>query len=267
MRSPTDRRLPSPGVLALLTGAVLLAAALPAGTVRAQPYALGKDRPNVVKIHGDRTVEAGVLQNYRAQIVYGARAPLEYFWDFGDGSFAEGNNVAHRFEEPGTYEVTLVTRNGRGTSVERFTITVEPSSHPRPATAEAATGDDPPVTRTSSGGAPAAKTRKAAPPSRRPARLPGSPASGIAWSQGGYTWVVATHLVREGAEADVQRFRNAEYQTGLVIDDSGPGSTAYRVVIGQYATEKAALAARASLPQDIPGGVWLLPLDQTTRKP
>ena len=34
--------------------------------------------------------------------------PYEFYWDFGDGSFATGNSVSHTYDEDGVYVVTLI---------------------------------------------------------------------------------------------------------------------------------------------------------------
>ncbi len=38
----------------------------------------------------------------------------ENTWDFGDGQSTKGDNVVHVFKEPGTYKVTLTTKNANG---------------------------------------------------------------------------------------------------------------------------------------------------------
>ncbi len=38
----------------------------------------------------------------------------EYLWDFGDGNSAEGMEVSHVYESPGTYQVTLTVDDGTG---------------------------------------------------------------------------------------------------------------------------------------------------------
>jgi ABC-type transport system substrate-binding protein/PKD repeat protein len=52
--------------------------------------------------------------------------PLEYTWDFGDGTGADGQSVTHRFPAAGLYEVTLsVTDNIIGTGTRPVTLTVQ----------------------------------------------------------------------------------------------------------------------------------------------
>lgn len=48
-----------------------------------------------------------------------------YRWTLGDGTTADGRNVTHRYDEPGTYEITLNVTDERGRSDEaRASLTV-----------------------------------------------------------------------------------------------------------------------------------------------
>ncbi len=47
-------------------------------------------------------------------------------WEFGDGSTAQGPNVSHSWDEPGTFRVTLTARNSAGEDEESKTVTVIP---------------------------------------------------------------------------------------------------------------------------------------------
>ena len=49
-----------------------------------------------------------------------------YEWDFDDGSTAAGKSVDHKFDEKGTYDVTLTVADEAGnTDTDTVTITVE----------------------------------------------------------------------------------------------------------------------------------------------
>ncbi len=52
--------------------------------------------------------------------------PVTLTWEFGDGSTAQGPNVSHSWQEPGTYRVTLTARNDAGSDEESKTVTVIP---------------------------------------------------------------------------------------------------------------------------------------------
>ncbi len=43
---------------------------------------------------------------------------VSYTWDFGDGQTAAGETTTHRYEETGTYQVTLTVVSDQGTTVE-----------------------------------------------------------------------------------------------------------------------------------------------------
>lgn len=53
-------------------------------------------------------------------------SPVEYLWDFGDGSTSSDANPAHTFDTAGTYTVTLSVTNCGGTVSRTITIKVDP---------------------------------------------------------------------------------------------------------------------------------------------
>ncbi|MBI1975573.1 MAG: lamin tail domain-containing protein [Candidatus Vogelbacteria bacterium] len=54
----------------------------------------------------------------------GASERFEYFWSFGDGSFARGRETDHAYAYPGTYNVVINAERGEDISVARNTVTV-----------------------------------------------------------------------------------------------------------------------------------------------
>ncbi|RMH68451.1 MAG: SPOR domain-containing protein, partial [Bacteroidetes bacterium] len=86
---------------------------------------------------------------------------------------------------------------------------------------------------------------------------------GVIWSRGGYTWVVATSFSQFGAERLAQQYRRAGFRVGVWADTTGPGTTAYRVVIGQFATEAQALAARDTVQRQTTNQIWLLQIPRS----
>lgn len=56
--------------------------------------------------------------------------PMEYSWDFGDGSTGSGDSPTHTYSEPGTYTVTLDASNNVGEDSRTLSITVEESLPP-----------------------------------------------------------------------------------------------------------------------------------------
>lgn len=49
-------------------------------------------------------------------------AELAYSWDFGDGNYAEGRFVTHRFSQPGNYIVNLRVDNGSGLACSKSSV-------------------------------------------------------------------------------------------------------------------------------------------------
>lgn len=58
---------------------------------------------------------------------------LDYFWDFGDGTYGEGPFAIHEYDMPGTYEITLIgsdpnSCNGADTAMASITIYEQPEA-------------------------------------------------------------------------------------------------------------------------------------------
>lgn len=78
----------------------------------------------ITQTTADRNVvalDAGTSTDADGQVV-------DYLWDFGDGEYAVGPRVTHRYAEPGAYRVTLVVKDNQGalgfdTASQDFTIT------------------------------------------------------------------------------------------------------------------------------------------------
>lgn len=208
--------------------------------------------PQIVEIYGDDLLDVGELGQFWAWVSYGSAKPLQYEWSLGDGTQATGNGISHRYEWPGRYTVVATVGNEDGTDTDTLLVTVSGPAPPPPSTPPQADGQTPAAERREE------DTRRTDTTSRRSPALYG--AQGVDASAGGYTWVVATHLRRDQAEQEVQRYRALGYRAGVYVDDDGPGSTAFRVVIGQFATTDEALAARRILSGDVRLGMWLLEL-------
>jgi len=50
--------------------------------------------------------------------------PLDFYWDFGDGSFGEGEKISHIYQNPGEYLVTLTVSDGMASSSSTTTIKI-----------------------------------------------------------------------------------------------------------------------------------------------
>jgi len=59
-------------------------------------------------------------------------SPLEWQWDFGDGSISQDQDPVHMYAIPGTYTVTLRAANSGGSDIERkiYYITINPAYQP-----------------------------------------------------------------------------------------------------------------------------------------
>lgn len=81
----------------------------------------------VLAIDGPADLEAGEDGTFSAttndEI---ATQPIEYRWDWGDGTTATGLLANHGYSEPGTYTVTFTASNDGVTDSESMTVTVVP---------------------------------------------------------------------------------------------------------------------------------------------
>ena len=209
----------------------------------------------VVQVYGKRTLPVGEAENFRVRLGRGVVRPVNFRWDMGDGTQAEGNNVVHRYQQPGLYTVTVEARNAFGTTTYELFVTVPPPAEQQPSGAGVASA------------AQVDTTAEQEPAAGRAARSQPSPGSalwsseGIDWAKGGYTLLVATRLDQRVAERDALHYRREGYRTGIMVDDTGPGSTAYRVVVGQFATmDQAGNALKALTARDQYGSV--IPIEQ-----
>lgn len=66
--------------------------------------------------------------NFRA-FAFGGVAPVEYFWDFGDGADeAAGQNVAHTYYSEGSFRVSVYAQDAAGQLSPSFSTTIEAST-------------------------------------------------------------------------------------------------------------------------------------------
>lgn len=80
---------------------------------------------------GDRTVIVGADAKFVATAYDRDRDVINYakfFWNFGDGSTAEGPWVLHHFSYPGRYAVELTITNTSLRTSSRITVVAEPAS-------------------------------------------------------------------------------------------------------------------------------------------
>lgn len=212
----------------------------------------------IENVYGRTRLEVGEEENFRVRFNAEAAWPIVHYWDFGDGTFAEGNNVVHRFEKPGRYEIIAHAKNSAGEDYDTLYVNVVEPPEPTELFAESepekevASARTPVVSDTVKVQKKPEETAPVSQPANTSRRI-----VAIDWSKGGYTWVVRTFLKREEAENLAMSFARRGYRSGIIIDDSGPGSVAYRVIMGQYETADAAVRARPEIEKVAGGGMWL----------
>ncbi len=196
----------------------------------------------IVSIDGPTVLSAGELANFRVRIADGAARPVIHRWDLGDGTPSQGNNVSHRYERPGRYTIIVSARNRKGSDADTLEVTVT-ERRPAPQPLEASNE----TVRAGSGataGSDSVIATADAEPSRNRSLRGFEP---IHWVQGGYTLLAVSATSRPAAEVAALQFRRKGYRSGIYLDDAGPGSAVFRVVVGQFGSESAAAAARRQI--------------------
>ena len=74
-------------------------------------------------------ISAGIV-NINETVTFKAQKSknVVHFWDFGDGSFAQGNSVTHQYTSAGIYTTTLTSKRGICEEVRTVNIEVKPLS-------------------------------------------------------------------------------------------------------------------------------------------
>ena len=238
-------------------------------TVAGAPEALAKSETEgtlrIVAIYGPRSVRVGELANYRVRLADGAKRPVIYRWQMGDGTPAEGNNVAHRFKKPGRYTVVARVQNREGSDTESIDVVVGgnviipvPEVDDVPVAEGSGRngrdGDDAPNVARTSG-------REAAPIPPRDAGFRGT--RPLTWSGELYTLIVSTSSDRTVAERAAVDLRRRGFRSGIYLDDTGWGTPVYRVVVGEFAGEAEAVRGRqVLLSEGHPGAFIVHPMPQ-----
>lgn len=81
-------------------------------------------RPEPVAFFNLADATPGTTSPVRFVNKSGGEPPLEFFWDFGDGTTSQDREPAHLYSSPGPYEVTLTTRNAYGDSVSKIVVII-----------------------------------------------------------------------------------------------------------------------------------------------
>lgn len=203
-------------------------------------------------LYGARSLELGELENYRVRVEPGAVWPIQYFWEMGDGTESIGNNIVHRYSRPGTYRVKVRARNRVNTTVGELYVTVG-GGEAEPVTVR------PPVIA-------ASEQRETVMPSGTEVKTRPTPKTKLTAEERleddeddqSFAWVMETTLDQSSAERALRRYRNDGIPgVRILIDPSGKGSPAYRIVIGNYLTLDSAARAKEAIEELVGKSVWL----------
>lgn len=87
------------------------------------------EEPPSAAAGGDREVEVGEEISFDGTNSSDNGVVVDFEWGFGDGATAEGKHVAHEYNEPGEYAVTLAVADAGGlTDTDTITVLVTDSS-------------------------------------------------------------------------------------------------------------------------------------------
>lgn len=212
------------------------------------PVVNRQGRPRILEIYGDRTVKIGVSHNYRVRLRPGASWPVNYAWEMGDGTSLIGNNVLHRYVQPGQYTITAISKNSLGADTLTTQVFVEPAAGPG---REPTTPSRDPTASTDPENAPRPIVRRYHPDELRSS-------DGVRPTGGGYGWLVGNYMDQSPAQQMLRQFRTRGFRTGILVDSQGGGSSVYRVVVGQFASTGNALAAKREVQRLAPTPISLI---------
>ena len=87
------------------------------------------NRPVIVSYNMKSRIEVDKALKVSAEAIHPDNDVIEYIWDFGDGTIFAGQNVSHKYKDPGNYKVRLTVRDENGGEVNQtMTIIVEEAS-------------------------------------------------------------------------------------------------------------------------------------------
>jgi len=199
----------------------------PPDTVVAAP----KKDPRAARIdsvYGRRSLLQSQEENYRVWISPKSYWPVSYEWDMGDGTRTVGNNVVHLYRRPGKYRLRVTASNPFGTDTTSFWVNV---SDVRQIAADGDVSED-------------GRSEESA-ARRESAAAARTVAASDEVGESYFSWVLETHLSRASAEIALRAYvGSALDQVRVFVDDQGPGSVAYRILAGKYATRDRALPTK-----------------------
>ncbi len=194
-------------------------------------------------IYGRRDLIVGEEENYRVRTAPHPAWPIQYRWDMGDGVNALGNNIVHAYSDPGYYMVKVVAFNQFGSDSTWAIVQVSPDY----GSEQYIVGN----------------------PNRRNSVTPREQTQGnrrapivVDTENRTFAWVIESHTSKAQADRAVRRYAGRGLaDLRVVVDDAGPGSVAYRVVVGNYTSTQQAVTERAIVESKSQKSSWLLTIE------
>ncbi len=231
------------GKIAKMVALLLLGIASTVATADAQRSTY---RPvQIDTIYGSSSIEVDEVDNYRVRISAGAKWPIQYYWDMGDGTLSIGNNIVHKFKRPGNFRVRVWARNSSSVDSTEMIVRVTDQTIPPAET---------PVVAARS----VTSNNKVQKP--RPTRVAAREQEDLGDIEEGqaFAWVIGTHLEKASAERALQKLRADKIAGVRILEDrSGKGVRAYRVTIGNYLSLDSAVRSKPAIEKIVDKKVWL----------
>jgi PKD repeat protein len=90
------------------------------------------EAPEIQTVEGPTQLNVGETGAYRAYMLRAGSAPVEYRWEWGDGTVSTGLTASHSYTTPGAYTIRFVATNRQGTVFEPLFVTVvQPKQAPQ----------------------------------------------------------------------------------------------------------------------------------------
>lgn len=90
------------------------------------------EAPQIQAIEGPTQLNVGEPGSYQARLLRSGTSPVEYRWEWGDGTTSTGLSATHSYSTPGSYTVRFVASNNQGTEAEPLFVTVvQPKQAPQ----------------------------------------------------------------------------------------------------------------------------------------
>ena len=193
-------------------------------------------------VYGNRRVYTGDEENYRVRVNERASWPIKYEWILPGGIQTSGNNIIHKFEKFGKYQIDVVVSNRYGKDSARIWVYAVDRDVLLQKTAQRADSKvSPKVIRDDA----AVEIRVLA--------------NDLVVEGTYYSWVVETYLNRIKAERALRSYTELGLSNLRVFEDvSGSGSTAFRVVIGKFKTQRRAVTQKNSIERSVRRSVSLI---------